>query len=157
MRRLGGHGIVKLRRCSQICCIKLLNEQFAMAAKNRGCNFAFRFCSRSDQTERRHAGKLGIPADRKSVRCSDGDADPGKAARPNADQNARCGTAVHQLGDHRDQALGMAAADEFIGLGDALALPVEQSGGAGGAGSIERQEHMRNDGPKQPNAASPEN
>ena len=63
--------------------------------------------------------------------------------------------AVEQLGDHRHQPLGMAAADQLVALREARAVAVEQSGGAGGARRVERQDHGANSGHMRLNAASP--
>ena len=74
--------------------------------------------------------ELGIPTDCKPVSGGDGDTDTGEATRSDADQNLGRDAPIEQFGDHRDQPLAMAAANQLVLACNAL-IAVEQSGGAG--------------------------
>jgi hypothetical protein len=64
------------------------------------------------------AGDRHAPADRQPLRRGKADAKAGEAARPAIDQDRAGPAAGEQLGDHRHQPLGMAAADELVALVD---------------------------------------
>ena len=118
-------------------------------------DFAVPATPAASKRERGHAVKLGAPADRQAMRGGDRDPDAGEAAGADADQDPVGAAAVEQLGDHRHQPLGMAAADQLVAGDDDSAGVVEQSGRAGGARRVEGQDHGGDSGHMRPNAASP--
>jgi hypothetical protein len=76
------------------------------------------------------------------VRCGDRHPDARETARPNSDDDLVRPSALEQLGDHRHQPLGVAAADLLVLARDASAA-IEQSGGASGRRCVEREDHER--------------
>jgi hypothetical protein len=63
---------------------------------------------------------------------------------------------LHQCGNHRDEALGMPAAYDFVGTSDAAPIAVKEGGSTGSARRIESKYHFTWDsGHMRPNAASP--
>jgi len=100
--------------------------------------------------------ELAAPSDRETMGGGDRDANAREAAGADADEDLSRGAASHELGDHRDQPLGMPAPDHFIRMRNARTRLVEQGGGAGGCGRVESQKHFRADsGHMRFNAASP--
>ena len=77
------------------------------------------------------------------MRRRDADPDPGEAARADADEDAACPASVEQLGEHRHEALAVAAADLLVGARDAQAGAVEHGGGARSTRRIEGEDHKR--------------
>ena len=114
-----------------------------MAADHRGGDRSVAIRSGREESERRHPAKFGAPADRESVRGGDPDADPGEAARTEADEDASRRASVEQLGEHRHEPFAVAAADLLVSVREAGAAIVEQSGGAGGTRRVEREDHKQ--------------
>ena len=75
-------------------------------------------CRGGDQRQRRIAVRLRPPADRQPARRSEADAHPGETAGADIDEDPLGAALAGQGRDHRDQAFGMAAADEFVSRGD---------------------------------------
>src|SRR5439155_14633379 len=107
--RFGGSKVAQVRR-RLAAGVELLHEQLAMPADYRDGDVAFCLRTGGEQRQRRHAVKLGAPADRQAMRGGDTDADAGEAAGTGSGEDALGGATVHQLGDHGDQPLAMTAA-----------------------------------------------
>ena len=96
-----------------------------MTAGHVSGDFAIAVRAGREQAKRRHALKLGAPADREAMRGCDRDPDSGEAAGPDTNQDSRRRATGQQLGDHRHQPLGMAAADQLVGMTQASSGAVE--------------------------------
>ena len=55
-----------------------------------------------------------VPADGETLRCGDGDSEAREAAGADSDQQLRRHVAVQHFGDQRNEAFGMAAADDLV-------------------------------------------
>ena len=137
-----GAQVAKLGRRLERRGVELLDEQLAVAADDGRRDLAFASRAGGEQRQRRHAGKLGAPADRQAVRGGDRDADAGEAARADADQDA--GRRVRPSSSSAIIGTSRSAWPRPISSSrarDAVAVAVEQSGGAGGARRVEGQDH----------------
>ena len=93
--------------------------------------------------------------DRFRLRCGDADANTGEASRAYPDQDPVGTAAVQKRLDDRHQALGVAAADQLVVLGEALAIIAEQSGAAGSSRCVDRKYHGARFGHMLKTAATP--
>ena len=116
MRRIGWDEIAKLRRGAERPGVELLDEEFAMPADNGGGDFAFVRAAppRAEQARTCPQSSASQPIARP---CAAAIATrmPVKLPGPTPTRIWLGVSPVHQLGDHRHQPLGMAAADQLIG------------------------------------------